>query len=90
VSLSASGGRVNGIAQWIRLEIDEEGRYENCPSDNRPSSLSALFHPLMQPVEMAQGDTLTVYGSHDRRSLRIWGEVSQAGFAGDRVFSDSP
>jgi len=77
VSLSASGGRVNGIAQWIRLEIEEEGQYENCPSDNRPSSLSALFYPLMQPVEMAQGGTLTVYGSHDRRSLRVWAETAQ-------------
>jgi hypothetical protein len=55
----------------FRLEIEEEGQYENCPSDNRPSSLSALFYPLMQPVEMAHGGTLTVYGSHDRRSLRV-------------------
>jgi protein-L-isoaspartate O-methyltransferase len=79
VSLSASGGRVNGIAQWVRLEVEEQAQYENCPFDNRTSSLSALFYPLMQPVEMARGDTLTVYGSHDRRSLRVWGEASQRG-----------
>jgi hypothetical protein len=33
---------------------------------------------LSQPIEMSGGDTLTVCGSHDRLSLRIWAEAPQA------------
>jgi protein arginine N-methyltransferase 7 len=77
LSLASFGGPVNGVVQWIRLEIEEGEHYENRPSDNRTCSLSALFHPLMPPVEMAPGDSLIIHGSHDRRLLRVWGETSQ-------------
>jgi SAM-dependent methyltransferase len=75
VTLSTSGGPVNGIAQWVYLEIDEELRHEFPVEEN--SALGATFYPLMRPIEMASGDTLTVCGSHDRQSLRIWGEVRE-------------
>ena len=29
--LTATGGRVDGIAQWVRLDLDEVTRYENRP-----------------------------------------------------------
>jgi hypothetical protein len=75
VVLSTSGGLVNGIAQWIYLEIDEELRHEFPVEKN--SALGTTFYPLMRPIEMAPGDTLTVCGSHDRQSIRIWGEIGE-------------
>jgi type II protein arginine methyltransferase len=63
------GGRVNGIAQWIYLELDEEGWHEAPPSAKGASVLGAMFYPLMQPIEMAPGDNLTICGAHDRQSL---------------------
>ena len=42
VSLSASGGTVNGIAQWIRLEMDEDGWYENRPGAGTAFALGRL------------------------------------------------
>jgi type II protein arginine methyltransferase len=76
LSLTASGGRVNGIVQWIRLEVEEDSYYENFPSRDRASSLSQLFYPLIHPTKVPKGESLTVHGSHERRSLRVWGEVS--------------
>lgn len=73
--LTATGGIVNGIAQWMRLDLDEESRYENRPPIYRTAALGPLFHPLVQPVELESGDTLTVYGAHDRVTLNIWAEA---------------
>jgi type II protein arginine methyltransferase len=77
VTLSASGGTINGIAQWIRLEMDEDGWYENRPTVGTSSAWAVLFYPLQRPIEMVAGNILTVRGAHDRFSLRIWAEPSE-------------
>jgi protein arginine N-methyltransferase 7 len=77
VSLSSAGGTVNGIVQWVRFELDEEGWYENRPCVGAISCFRVMFYPLQRPIEMAPGDTLKVRGSHDRLSLRIWAEVPE-------------
>lgn len=75
VSLSSSGGPVNGIAQWLRFELDDETHYENMPALGAFSIFAVAFHPLREPITMALGDKLLVSGSHDRHSVRIWAEV---------------
>jgi type II protein arginine methyltransferase len=75
VSLVVSTGRVNGIAQWFRLEMDEEGSYEDFPAVGNTSHWAVLFYPLRRVIEMASGTELTVCGAHDRLSLRLWAEV---------------
>jgi type II protein arginine methyltransferase len=75
-SLSSTGGRVNGIAQWIYLTLDAESHYENIPAIGSMSAWSVRFFPLMRPFEMAPGDKLTVCGDHDRQSLRVWADLS--------------
>lgn len=77
VLFSSAGGRVNGVAQWIRLELDDAARYENSPPLHSTSSLGVLFYPFVRPIEMVSGDQITVCGSHDRNTLRIWGIVNQ-------------
>jgi protein arginine N-methyltransferase 7 len=49
VSLSPTGGSVNGIVQWVGFEMDEEGRYENLPHVGAVSAFAALFYPLRHP-----------------------------------------
>jgi len=78
VSLSAAGGRVNGIAQWVCFEMDAEGRYENLPSVGTSSAFAVVFYPLRRPIQMAPGEKVTVGGAHDRLSLRIWVEVPES------------
>jgi hypothetical protein len=75
VTLFASGGTVNGIAQWVNLELDEKRGHEFPVARNTASG--ARFYPLMHPIELAAGVPLTICGAHDRMSLRIWAENRQ-------------
>jgi SAM-dependent methyltransferase len=68
----SNGGTVNGVAQWILLEMDEVTRYENRPAAGATSCWRAMFHPLAQPIETTAGQALRVVGSHDRTMLTIW------------------
>ena len=75
VSLSASGGLVNGIAQLQCLELDDEVSYENFPSKGAFSVFDVVFHTLRTPVQLAPGAKLLVSAAHDRVSFRIWADV---------------
>lgn len=72
IDLVADGGQVNGIVQWIRLQMDEEGELENYPGPSATSSWACLFHPLPEPVETVAGQTITIGASHNGNKLRIW------------------
>jgi SAM-dependent methyltransferase len=71
----AHGGRVNGILQWIALDMDETGVYENQPGPGAVSSWAALFHGFPEPVECAAGQPCEIFGRHDGKALRVWGRV---------------
>lgn len=68
----ADGRRVTGIAQWIALDMDEEGRYENRPEPGSHSSWWAVFYPFDQPLDTTPGQTVKICGRQDRRAVRIW------------------
>ena len=72
VQLASTGGAVNGIAQWLRFELDDEGAYENYPAKVPTSVFNVVFYPLRTAMELEPGAMLTASGSHDRHSLRIW------------------
>jgi hypothetical protein len=74
----SSGGVVNGVVQWIALELDDVTRYENRPMAGATSCWRAMFHPLSQPIETSAGQMLRVVGSHDRKILTIWIEPDAA------------
>lgn len=78
IILSCTGGRVNGIEQWIRLELDDKAFYENAPPADDSSSLRTEFYPFMWPIEAAPGASVTVCGAHDRLLLRIWADFADA------------
>lgn len=73
VRLEASEGPINGIIQWIHVQLDPVGEYENRPEPGESSCWACLFYPLEQELETAC--TVTVHGAHNRQTLRIWGEV---------------
>lgn len=70
VELHAGDGPANGIAQWIRLQLDSEGVYENRPGPGASSCWFCLFTPLVRPV--AAGASVRVHGAHNKLELRIW------------------
>ena len=71
-TVTSTGGRANGIAQWIALQMDEEGWYENNPVPGTSSAWDALLWPFIGPRDCPAGTTVTVWGSHDRHWLWIW------------------
>jgi type II protein arginine methyltransferase len=68
----SSGGRVNGIAQWIRLELDDVTHYENRPGDKATSCWAVRFVALPEPIETRSGQEIAIFGSYDRSSLVLW------------------
>ena len=74
-SVRAAGGRVNGIAQWIALDMDEDTHYENRPMPGATSCWAMMFHALPTPIETAPGQAITIAGSHARCSLTVWMET---------------
>jgi len=75
VALTAHGGPVNGVAQWIRLDMDDQGYYENRPAPGATSCWAVLFYPLPQSIDPCPGDVITVHGTHDRQTLLVWADI---------------
>ena len=71
-TLTAYGRRVTGIAQWIALDMDGTGLYENRPEPGSHSSWWMVLYPFDRPLDTRPGQQVTVGGRHDRSSLRIW------------------
>jgi predicted nicotinamide N-methyase len=70
--LVAQEGNVNGVAQWIALDLDGEGRYENLPEPGATSSWMTNFFPFERETHLEAGQRVTVQVRHDRKSLRLW------------------
>jgi hypothetical protein len=72
LTLVAQGRRVNGLAQWIALDMDDQGRYENHPEPGANSSWMAVFYPFEREIQTTPGQRVTIHARHDRGGLRIW------------------
>ena len=70
--LVAQGGPVNCVAQWIRLQLDEEVEYENSPGTPGFSTWAVLAYPLPQQLESKPGQKVIVHCAHDRYRVRFW------------------
>jgi len=72
VELVSDGAPVNGIVQWIRLEMDDTGHYENVPGPGPQSCWAVIFHPFRQERRPAKGARVAVCGRHQRASYSLW------------------
>jgi SAM-dependent methyltransferase len=68
----SAGGDVNGIAQWIALELDDVTRYENRPAPGATSCWAVLFYPFSEAVQTEPGQDIRIFGAHNRETLTIW------------------
>lgn len=71
-TLTSTGGEANGIAQWIALQFDEEGWYENAPSAGAVSAWAVVFWPFPAPRDYPAGTQVEVFGQHDRKRMQVW------------------
>ncbi|MCA1196393.1 50S ribosomal protein L11 methyltransferase [Sphingomonas sp. R647] len=70
--IASQGGRVDGIVQWIALEMDAVGWYENRPAPGAASCWGALLWRFPKPLETRAGDPVAVGGAHERDRVRLW------------------
>lgn len=54
------GGRIDGVAQWLRLDFGGGVVYENAPGAGSRSHWGAPLHPFAEPIETAAGEFVEV------------------------------
>jgi predicted RNA methylase len=80
-------GRCYGIIQWIRLEFGKDVRFENHPSQRRPTSnWEHTVYSFDEPVYLNEGSVVSVVAMHDRS--RPWFEPAAGGSTPFRVRHD--
>jgi len=63
-------GTAIGLLQWLRLQLDDTEAFENRPADMvTPSAWRQVFYPFTRPVELREGETLTLWAAHDLVSM---------------------
>ena len=77
VQADSYGGNVNGIAQWIALDMDACGRYENRPGMATSSCWAVMFHHFSRGLSTDPDQPVGICGRHDRVGLRIWKDDRQ-------------
>ena len=74
LTLTATGGPVGGVVQWIRLQMDADGVYENRPGPDAKSHWGAQYYPFAEPLDVPAGTFVQIAGVHDGQRLLVWRE----------------
>lgn len=72
MGLVASGGPVNAVLQWFRLQMDEFASFENAPAPGASKSSALTLFPFAEPSEAKPGDRISVAVSIAKNRLRVW------------------
>ncbi|MET0250795.1 MAG: 50S ribosomal protein L11 methyltransferase [Novosphingobium sp.] len=72
--LVSTGGRVNALVQWLRLELAPGIAYENAPGGDPALHWALRCVMLPEPRDTAAGDAITAAGWHDATRLVLWAE----------------
>ena len=72
ISVTSTGGRANGIAQWIKLRMDEKEFYESRPTVGAKSCWGVNFYAFKKPIDLEPGREVIVHGGRDRTSTWVW------------------
>jgi type II protein arginine methyltransferase len=65
-------GEANGIARWIRLDLDHETMIEARPEAGATFFSGLTVTPLDAPVPVRPGDTVTIGAAHNGRTISTW------------------
>lgn len=68
-TVAATGGTVDGIAQWLRFHVADETLYDT--GDDGVTAFGIQYHAV-EPFEAKAGQPVTISGAHDRRSVWFW------------------
>jgi type II protein arginine methyltransferase len=69
---ATAAGRCVGVAQWLRLDLDEALTYENRPSnDAGANGWMHVLYRFTQPVDVAPGDQVGLIVGHNRTEIVV-------------------
>jgi hypothetical protein len=72
VQMASHGGRIDGIVQWLALELDRDTCYENRPGSGAGSHWRAICWLQGGSVETAAGEKFAAHGWRSGDQLRLW------------------
>ena len=65
-------GLCYGVAQWIRLDLDDAVQYSNRPGGpGRCSHWPNIIYRFPMPLMVSEGETLRVFARHDRAEINV-------------------
>lgn len=64
-----AAGRCLGIAQWLKIDLDDEVTHENHPDIHAVSSWKHVVYPFESTVDLEVGDTLHILAAQTKRTL---------------------
>lgn len=67
--VTSTGGRVSGIAQWVRFHLSDTLVYDT--SGETVTAFGTQFHAVT-PRDTTVDQTVTIHGSHDRLHTWFW------------------
>ena len=70
VEVSATGGRVLGIAQWLRFHLADGVTYDT--GDDEDVTAFGLQYHAVNPFDPAPGQMIAIDGAHDRHGMWFW------------------
>jgi predicted O-methyltransferase YrrM len=65
-------GEANGLARWIKLDLDGETALEARPEPGAVFFSNLIVLPLPQPRALHKGERLTVRAAYSRRKIETW------------------
>ena len=70
---ATKAGLCVGVAQWIRIDLDSEARYENRPAPGvaHNGHWTHLLHRFPRLVPVQPGDIVSIVVRHDRSQVNI-------------------
>jgi type II protein arginine methyltransferase len=69
---ATAAGRCVGVAQWIKLDLDQTTSYDNRPTaDAGSNGWMHVIHRFARPVEVAAGTVVSLALSHNRANIAI-------------------
>lgn len=72
--LTATGGQVRGVAQWLRIDFGAGNAYENGPGASDTAHWCILHHPFEGPRHLAAGEDQAIAAWYCGDTLAIWAD----------------
>lgn len=68
--VTATGGAVDGVAQWLRFHLTDDIRYDT--GDDQGVTAFAIQYHAVEPFESVAGQRVAIAGAHDRQRTWFW------------------